>query len=188
MKFSCTSTVPEIIVIDPDIFKDDRGHFLECYRAQLYLDHGIPDRFVQDNLSSSKRGVVRGLHYQLGRPQGKLVWVVYGEIFDVGVDIRRGSPTFGKWVSFILSSENYRQVYFPEGFAHGFCVTSETAIVAYKCTDYYEPKEERGLRWDDPSLTIEWPVANPIISHKDSRFPLLVEVSLEDLPTFRAEG
>lgn len=187
MKFERSRVLPEIILVEPDVHRDQRGEFLETYQRQRYLDYGIPDHFVQDNVSYSRRRVLRGLHYQLGRPQGKLVWVVYGEIFDVGVDIRRGSPTFGKCASFMLSSQNQRQVYFPVGFAHGFCVTSDRAIVAYKCTDYYEPKDERGLRWDDPSLGIDWPVADPIISDKDREFPFLEKVSVEDLPTFGAK-
>lgn len=187
MNLERSPVLPEIIVVEPDIHGDQRGHFLETYQRRRYLQYGIPDGFVQDNLSYSEKGVLRGLHYQLGRPQGKLLWVLYGEIFDVAVDIRRGSPTFGKWASFILSSENYRQVYFPEGFAHGFCVISESAIVSYKCTDFYEPKEERGLRWDDPSLGIDWPVKEPILSGKDRRYPTLESIPVGDLPTLGAE-
>jgi dTDP-4-dehydrorhamnose 3,5-epimerase len=122
--------IPEILIIEPDVFRDDRGYFLESYHRQRYQDHGLPDRFVQDNLSFSKQGVLRGLHYQLGVPQGKLAWVVHGEVFDVAVDIRRGFPTFGQWVGLTLSTESCRQVYIPEGFAHGFCVLSETALFA----------------------------------------------------------
>lgn len=186
MKFERSSVLPEIIIIEPDLFKDNRGHFLETYQAQRYVEHGIPERFVQDNLSYSGRGVLRGLHYQIGKPQGKLVWVVQGEVFDVAVDIRRGSPTFGKWMGVTLSSDKYRQIYIPEGFAHGFCVTSETAIVVYKCTDYFAPKQERGIRWDDPSLGIEWPVAEPVLSDKDREYPTLEEMPVEDLPAFEA--
>ena len=183
---NCTShpTIPEILVIEPDVFRDDRGHFLESYHCRRYQEHGLPERFVQDNLSFSKRGVLRGLHYQLGVPQGKLVWVVQGEVFDVAVDIRKGSPTFGQWAGFTLSSENCKQVYIPEGFAHGFCVTSESALFAYKCTDYYAPREERGIRWDDSFLRIQWPISCPVVSKKDGEYPGLDSISAEDLPIF----
>lgn len=182
MKCTPSSIFPEVVIIEPDIYRDQRGHFLETYQAQRYLELGIPTRFVQDNLSYSTHGVVRGLHYQLGRPQGKLIWVVQGEVFDVAVDIRRGLRTFGQWVGTHLSSENYCQVYIPEGFAHGICVTSETAIVVYKCTDYYIPEEERGLRWDDPTLGVDWPVSDPILSDRDRALPTLEEIPVEDLP------
>jgi dTDP-4-dehydrorhamnose 3,5-epimerase len=184
MNFERLKDFPEIIVLEPDIHGDQRGHFLETYRSELYLECGLPERFVQDNLSYSRKGVLRGLHYQLGRPQGKLVSVILGEVFDVSVDIRRESPTFGQWVGLTLSATNYRQIYIPEDFAHGFCVLSETAILMYKCTEYYAPKEERGLRWNDPSLGIEWPVQEPIISDKDSELPILEEIPVDDLPNF----
>ena len=179
---------PEILVIEPDVFRDDRGHFLESYHCRRYQEQGLLEEFVQDNLFFSKRGVLRGLHYQLGLAQGKLVWVVDGEVFDIAVDIRKGSPTFGQWVGLTLSSEDFKQVYIPEGFAHGFCVTSETALFAYKCTDYYAPPEERGIRWDDPSLGIEWPVSRPIVSKKDSEYPGLDNIPAEDLPLFEVGG
>ena len=178
--------LPEILVIEPDLFRDDRGYFLESYHGQRYRENGLPGKFVQDNLSFSKQGVLRGLHYQLGVPQGKLVWVVQGEVFDVAVDIRKSSPTFGQWVGLTLSSQNVRQVYLPEGFAHGFCVTSETALFAYKCTDYYAPQEERGIRWDDSSLGIQWPISRPIVSKKDGEYPELKNISAGDLPKFEA--
>ena len=178
--------LPEILVIEPDLFRDDRGYFLESYHGQRYRENGLPGKFVQDNLSFSKQGVLRGLHYQLGVPQGKLVWVVQGEVFDVAVDIRKSSPTFGQWVGLTLSSRNVRQVYLPEGFAHGFCVTSETALFAYKCTDYYAPQEERGIRWDDSSLGIQWPISRPIVSKKDGEYPELKNISAGDLPKFEA--
>ncbi len=184
MKVMRTEELPEIIIIEPDVFKDDRGCFLETFQAQRYLENGIPERFVQDNVSYSEKGVIRGLHYQLGRPQGKLVWVAQGEVYDVAVDIQKGSPTFGKWVGVELSSEQHRQVYIPQGFAHGFCVKSETAIVVYKCTDYYAPKEERGLRWDDQLLNIGWPTRNPIVSEKDNAYETLENISDKDLPVF----
>jgi dTDP-4-dehydrorhamnose 3,5-epimerase len=186
VKINPHAEIPEILIIEPDVFRDDRGYFLESYHRGRYQSHGIPERFVQDNLSSSTRGVLRGLHYQLGVPQGKLVWVVHGEVFDVAVDIRRGSPTFGQWVGMTLSSENCRQAYIPQGFAHGFCVLSETALFAYKCTDYYAPGEERGVRWDDPSLGIDWPISNPILSDKDKAYPTLRALDANDLPLLRS--
>jgi len=187
VKVTYSSQLPEIIIIEPDVYGDNRGHFLETFQAKRYLDYGIPDRFVQDNISYSSKGVIRGLHYQLGRPQGKLVWVAQGEIFDVAADIRRGSPTFGKWMGVSLSSESYRQVYVPEGFAHGFCVISEFAIVCYKCTDYYAPKEERGIRWDDETLGIEWPIDTPVLSNKDREYPGLKVLDEEHLPRFEVK-
>jgi dTDP-4-dehydrorhamnose 3,5-epimerase len=185
---NCTShpTIPEILLIDPDVFRDDRGHFLESHHCRRYQGHGLPERFVQDNLSFSTQGVLRGLHYQLGVPQGKLVWVVQGEVFDVAVDIRKGSPTFGRWVGLTLTSDNFRQVYIPDGFAHGFCVTSETALFAYKCTDYYTPREERGIRWNDPLLGIDWPIPRPIVSKKDDGYTGLGDLSVGDLPLWEA--
>lgn len=175
------TTLPGVLLIAPRLFKDQRGHFLETYQAQRYSEYGIPDEFVQDNLSCSLRRVLRGLHYQLGRPQGKLVMVADGEIYDVAVDIRKGSSTFGKWVGSNLSSDNYQQIYIPQGFAHGFCVISERATVIYKCTDYYAPSEERGIRWDDPALAITWPVSDPIVSDKDQAYPFLAELPPDQL-------
>ncbi len=183
MKFTRSSVLPEIIIIEPAVFTDGRGHFLETYQAQRYLDHGIPAGLVQDNMCYSVQGVLRGLHYQVGSPQGKLVWVVRGEVFDVAVDIRKGSPTFGKWAGVTLSSDTYTQIYIPEGFAHGYCVTSKIAILAYKCTDYYAPEEERGIRWNDPSLEIKWPVQEPILSDKDGAYPTLENLPVTNLPT-----
>jgi dTDP-4-dehydrorhamnose 3,5-epimerase len=183
MKVSRTERL-QLMIFEPLIFTDNRGHFLETYQAERYLEHGIPDSFVQDNVSFSKKGVLRGLHYQLGRPQGKLVYVVQGEVFDVAVDIRCGSPTFGRYDGIVLSADHCRQVYIPEGFAHGFCVLSGAATVLYKCTDYYDPKEERGLRWDDPDINISWPVQGPILSEKDRLNPLLKDVALDQLPRF----
>jgi len=184
MKVTRSSKLPEIIIIEPDVFGDNRGKFMETYQAQRYQHCGIPERFVQDNASYSSKGVLRGLHYQLGQPQGKLVLVAQGEIYDVAVDIRKGSPTFGKWEAVMLSSENHKQIYIPEGFAHGFCVTSETATVSYKCTDYYAPKEERGILWNDPLLKIKWPVDYPALSDKDSQLPTIEILSAKELPSF----
>lgn len=176
--------IPGVLLIEPKVFEDDRGFFMETYHAERYARHGITGKFVQDNHSKSVKGTLRGLHYQLGRPQGKLVRVIQGEVFDVAVDVRKGSPHFGKWVGMILSSENKRQLFIPEGFAHGFCVTSETAEFLYKCTDFYAPEEERGIRWNDPGLAINWPVKNPVISEKDRSFPGLSEMEGQ-LPVYK---
>ena len=184
MKCTPVKTLPEILRIEPDVFEDDRGYFLELYRTEKYREHGISTAFVQDNLSSSKKGVLRGLHYQLDRPQGKLVYAVQGEIFDVAVDIRRGSPTFGKWISNILSSENNHQIFIPGGFAHGFCVLSESAHVMYKCTDFFDPASERGIIWNDPILQIEWPVEQPILSDKDMTYQSIEQIPREELPVY----
>lgn len=176
----------DVILVEPQIYSDNRGSFHESYHFERYVQDGIPARFVQDNISHSRRGVLRGLHYQLGNPQAKLVIAVQGEIFDVALDIRSGSPSFGKWVGTVLSSENYCQAFIPEGFAHGFCVLSETATVLYKCTDYYAPAQERGIRWNDPELGIEWPVTDPILSPKDSTYPTLKDLPADQLPVFRS--
>ncbi len=176
--------LPGLCRIEPVVFRDDRGEFVELYHVERYAERKIGKPFVQDNMSCSTEGVLRGLHYQLGHPQAKLVMVVHGEIFDVAVDIRRGSPTFGKWDGAVLSSQNRHQLFIPEGFAHGFCVLGKTATVVYKCTDYYAPSEERGVRWDDPGLGIAWPVAAPILSDKDRAYAFLSNVPPEDLPPF----
>ncbi|MDH5429770.1 MAG: dTDP-4-dehydrorhamnose 3,5-epimerase [Nitrospirota bacterium] len=160
--------LPGVLIIEPDVFRDQRGWFLEAYHAPKYQDGGIPVSFVQDNHSSSVRGTLRGLHAQLSRPQGKLVRVVKGEIFDVAVDIRRGSLTFGHWESVMLSAENFKQIYIPPGFAHGFCVLSDVAEVEYKCTDVYTPGDEIALIWNDPQVGIQWPLDTPILSKKDA--------------------
>lgn len=174
-----------VIVVEPDVFRDERGFFLETYHARKFAEGGIAAAFVQDNHSMSKRGTLRGLHAQRRRPQGKLVRVVRGEIFDVAVDIRHGSPTFKKWAGVALSEENHREVYVPPGFAHGFCVTSDVAEVIYKCTDLYDPADEFGIAWNDPEIAIRWPVENPIISEKDSRAPRISEV-VATLPRYVA--
>jgi dTDP-4-dehydrorhamnose 3,5-epimerase len=166
---------PEVLLIEPDVFPDPRGFFMETFHAVKYAEHGLPAVFLQDNHSHSSRGVLRGLHYQLNNPQGKLVRVVSGEVFDVAVDIRRGSPWFGKWVGAILSEENHRQMYVPPGFAHGFCTLSEHADFLYKCTDLYAPGDEYGIAWDDPEIAIEWPEMDYLISDKDLANPLLTE-------------
>ncbi|GAB4263307.1 MAG: dTDP-4-dehydrorhamnose 3,5-epimerase [Thermoleophilia bacterium] len=176
--------LPGVLLVEPRVFGDERGYFLETYQARRYAEAGIPGPFVQDNLSFSRRGVLRGLHYQHPHGQGKLVWVLQGEVFDVAVDIRRGSPFFGRWVGVRLSAENKRQLWIPPGFAHGFCVVSETALFAYKCTDYYAPEAEGAVRWDDPALGIDWPVADPVISAKDAAGLRLAEIPPERLPAY----
>ena len=185
MKFIPSSIFSDVITIKPDVYHDKRGHFLEVYQLKRYLEHGLPATFVQDNFSFSKRRILRGLHYQLNNPQGKLIWVVQGEIYDVVADIRKDSPTFRKWLGITLSSKNHHQLYIPEGFAHGFCVLSETALVQYKCTDYYDPSSERGLIWNDPVLNIDWPISYPILSDKDRSFPLSHELSERDIPVYQ---
>jgi dTDP-4-dehydrorhamnose 3,5-epimerase len=159
--------IPDVLCIEPAVFRDTRGRFLETYQASRYADLGLGP-FVQDNVSHSVQATLRGLHYQDPHPQGKLVYAVVGEIFDVAVDIRPESPTFGKWVGEMLSAGNHRQLWVPPGFAHGFCVLSETATVIYKCTDTYAPGCEHGLRWNDPDLAIDWPVKHPLLSPKDA--------------------
>lgn len=184
MKCTPTAELPDVLIIEPDVFGDSRGYFMETYRASRYHELGLPAVFVQDNCSFSARGVLRGMHYQLERPQGKLVSVAVGEILDVAVDVRRGSPTFGKWTGVALSADNHRQLYIPEGFAHGFGVMSETALVQYKCTDYYDPPSERGLIWSDPQVGIEWGIGNPAVSDKDGRYPVLADIPENDLPLY----
>ena len=178
------TTLPEVLLLAPKVFGDQRGFFLETYHEVRYQQAGVAARFVQDNHSRSRRGVLRGLHYQLQRPQGKLVWVVRGQVFDVAVDIRRGSPTFGRWFSCLLDDQEHRQLYIPPGFAHGFCVLSAEADFMYKCTDYYHPESEQGIAWNDPDLGIDWPVLDVILSDKDSRYPRLAEQSPEKLPLY----
>jgi len=160
-------------LIRPRIFPDPRGYFLETYQQQRFTNEDLGVRFVQDNLSFSKRGVLRGLHYQYPTWQGKLVFAIQGEIFDVAVDIRRDSPTFGKWHGVVLNDRTHEQLYVPPGFAHGFCVLSETARVMYKCTDFYAPGEEHTLIWNDPAIGIDWPVKDPILADKDAQGKLL---------------
>ena len=176
------SEIAEVLIIEPKVFGDPRGFFFESWQAERYAALGIPGPFVQDNLSRSARGVLRGLHYQWPRPQGKLVFVLDGAVLDVAVDIRVGSPTFGRSAVFEVSAANKRQVYIPPGFAHGFVVLSETALFAYKCTDYYLPQYDRGVRWDDPQLAVAWNAPQPLLSAKDARLPLLREVPQELLP------
>lgn len=173
--------LPGVLLITPRVFRDDRGFFLESFNEARFADAGLEARFVQDNHSRSAKGVLRGMHYQLRHPQGKLVRVVRGKIFDVAADIRRGSPTFGKWVGVTLDDSEMSALWIPPGFAHGFCALSEGVDVTYKCTDFYAPSDERGVLWNDPLLGINWPVETPIVAAKDQSYPLL---SLEnpDLP------
>jgi dTDP-4-dehydrorhamnose 3,5-epimerase len=163
-----------IKIIEPKVFKDSRGFFIESYSAKKLADHGINMEFVQDNHSYSVKNVLRGLHYQVNpSAQDKIVRVTAGEVYDVVVDIRRNSPTFGQWESFILSAENMKQVFIPKGFAHGFCAMSDNVDFLYKCSDYYSPQDERGIIWNDPDLGIEWPVKEPFLSPKDTEYPQL---------------
>lgn len=171
-------------LIQPTAFPDARGFFTETYHVDKYREAGIQQTFLQDNFSFSKRHVLRGLHFQSRFPQGKLVFVIQGEIYDVAVDLRRGSPTFGQWEAYVLSEENHHQLYVPEGFAHGFVVLSETAAVVYKCTDVYRPANDCGLRWDDEELGINWPVQPELLSDKDAALPTLRELDIGTLPTF----
>ncbi|MBI5014317.1 MAG: dTDP-4-dehydrorhamnose 3,5-epimerase [Deltaproteobacteria bacterium] len=180
MRFLPTQ-LPGVLVIEPDRFDDGRGFFLETYHRRKFEEGGVREVFVQDNHSRSLRGVLRGLHFQTGRPQGKLVRVVRGEVFDVAVDLRRGSPTFGRWHAVVLGGESQRMLYVPPGLAHGFCVLSEEADFLYKCTDFYAPEGDRGVRWNDPDLGIDWPLESPILSEKDARLPLLRDVPREEL-------
>lgn len=178
------TALPEVLLVEPAVFGDARGFFLESFSAQRYAEAGIPGPFVQDNVSRSRRGVLRGLHLQHPYAQGKLVSVLEGEVFDVAVDARVGSPTFGRWVGEYLSAENHRQLYVPAGFAHGFVVTSESALFAYKCTDYYHPETERAVRWDDPRVGVAWPVDAPTVSAKDQAGLPLAAFGEADLPRY----
>ena len=175
MKFLPT-TLPEVVLVEPDVFRDDRGFFLETYQTLKYGGAGLPEAFVQDNHSFSIRGTLRGLHAQVRRPQGKLIRAVAGEILDVAVDIRPESPTFGGWVGEVLSGENFRQLYVPPGFAHGFCVISESAHVLYKCTSFYDKEDEIAILWNDPAIGISWPTETPLLSPRDLGAPRLAEI------------
>lgn len=176
--------IADVILIRPRVFGDARGWFLETWQQERYQEAGLPAGFVQDNVSFSQQGVLRGLHYQYPRGQGKLVQVLAGKVFDVAVDIRRGSPTFGRSVCAELSDENHCQMYIPPGFAHGFCVLTPTALFAYKCTEFYLPDQEGGVAWNDPDLAIEWPVESPSLSEKDRRYVPLKEIDPDSLPVY----
>ena len=182
MKFTTTS-LPGVLLIEPDVYRDPRGFFLETYQEKKYAEHGIQGPLVQDNHSHSRRGTLRGLHAQSRRPQGKLVRAVEGEMFDVAVDIRRGSPTFARWFGAVLSGQNFCQLWVPPGFAHGFCVLSETVHVEYKCTDFYDPEDEVAVAWDDPAIGVAWPIQDPVLSAKDQKALRLADL-MERLPLF----
>ena len=177
---------PDILLIEPDVFSDPRGFFIETYHAEKFREHDLPTAFVQDNHSRSARGVLRGLHYQLNNPQGKLVHAATGEVYDVAVDIRKGSPNFGHWVGAILSEENHHQLYIPPGFAHGFCVLSEQTDFLYKCTELYSPGDEYGIAWDDPDIGIDWPEMDYVLSDRDLRNPGLRDSDAK-LPVYRSD-
>lgn len=179
--------LPEVVVFEPKIHGDDRGFFFESYRRDAFAAAGIYDEFVQDNHSLSVRGVLRGLHYQIKQPQAKLIRVLRGEVLDVAVDVRRNSPTFLRHVAVVLSEKNRLSMYVPKGFAHGFYVVSDSAEFVYKCSDFYCPEGERGVRWNDPGIAVSWPIAEgcaPILSPKDAALPLIDDISAGDLPEF----
>jgi dTDP-4-dehydrorhamnose 3,5-epimerase len=173
------TTLEGVLLIEPRLFRDARGQFVETWNARRYADAGIAGPFVQDNVSVSSHGVLRGLHFQIApHAQGKLVTVLHGSAYDVAVDLRRQSPTYGQWIGYELSGDNGRQLWIPPGFAHGFVVTSAQAVFSYKCTDFYAPESERSVRWDDPSLAIDWPVQHPILNERDAQAPLLGDLDL----------
>jgi dTDP-4-dehydrorhamnose 3,5-epimerase len=173
-----------VLIIEPRVFEDSRGFFMETFHRKRYAEQGIRVEFCQDNLSASSRGTLRGMHYQVRHAQAKLVQVLQGEVYDVVVDIRRGSPTLGRWVGLTLSQRNRHQVFIPRGLAHGFCVISQTATFVYKCSDFYSPEDEAGVLWNDPDLGIDWPVSAPILSEKDARLPRLRDIPEERLPVY----
>ena len=174
-----------VLIIEQNVFADQRGYFMETYQRERYADAGINADFVQDNLSFSKKGTLRGLHYQHPHDQAKLVQVIQGKVFDVVVDIRRESPTFGKWIGQYLSDKNNFQIFIPGGFAHGFCVLSDTALFHYKCSDFYAPESEGGIRWSDSDVAIDWPLEFPIVSEKDAKFSCLKDIAQDKLPSFQ---
>lgn len=178
--------LPGCLVFEPRVFEDERGSFFESFNADRLAERGLQPKFVQGNVSTSSRGVLRGLHYQWPNPQGKYVSVVEGEVWDVAVDIRRGSPTFGRWTAVVLSAENRRHLWIPEGFAHGFVTLSERAVFTYLCTATYDAAADANIRWDDADLAIDWPVSEPQLSPKDARAPLLRDVPQERLPDYVA--
>lgn len=180
------TSLPGVLLLEPKVFGDARGFFFESWNKERFEVAGIPLDFVQDNVSFSRQGILRGLHFQNPVSQGKLVQVLQGAVYDVAVDIRHGSPTFGQWYGVTLSAENHLQLYVPEGFAHGFCVVSETALFTYKCTDFYTPEHEYSLAWNDPDLGIDWPITEPSLSGKDQVGKRLGEFTPEQLPEWRA--
>ena len=177
--------LPSVLVVKPRVHEDPRGFFMETYRQNVLAGAGIQDQFVQDNHSHSSRGVLRGLHYQFRNPQAKLCRVVQGEVLDIAVDIRVGSPHFGQWVSVLLSAENHLQLYIPKGFAHGFVVQSETADFLYKCSDYYDASDDRGVLWNDPEIGIDWQTPAPLLSEKDRHYLSLSRIARDQLPRYQ---
>ncbi len=180
-----TTEIDGVLILEPKVFNDPRGFFTETWNRRRYAQTGLDVDFVQDNVSSSSRGVLRGLHYQHPQGQAKLVQVLSGEVMDVAVDIRVGSPTFGQAVCCLLTGENHRQFYVPVGFAHGFCVLSETALFSYKCSDYYSPQTEGSILWNDPDIAVDWPISDPILSAKDSTASRLKDISPDRLPVYQ---
>lgn len=178
------TAIPGVYLLEPEVFSDERGFFFESYHQQKFHEIGIASNFVQDNHSRSVKGTLRGLHYQINHPQEKLCRVIYGKVLDVAVDIRRGSPYFGKHVSAIISAENKLQIYIPKGFAHSYLVLSETAEFLYKCSDFYHPEDCRGIAWNDPELGIPWNIKKPLLSAKDIGYPRLSQVAPNDLPLY----
>ncbi|WP_448135227.1 dTDP-4-dehydrorhamnose 3,5-epimerase [Stenotrophomonas rhizophila] len=178
------TSLPGLVLLEPVVFGDARGFFFETWNADRYAAQGLPSSFVQSNVSSSSKGVLRGLHYQWPRPQGKLVTVLQGEVYDVAVDIRRGSPTFGRWEAFILSGENRRQLWIPPGFAHGFAVLSDDALFNYLCTDVYVKEADASVRWNDADIAVDWPISAPTLSSKDEQAPFLQDIPAERLPVY----
>ncbi len=181
------TSIPGVLIIEPKVFGDQRGFFMETWQQQRYAKIGLPEQFVQDNLSFSRHGVLRGLHFQHPNAQGKLVYVLQGEVFDVAVDVRQGSPTFGLWTAVMLSGQNRKQFYIPPGFAHGFCVLSYSALFTYKCTDFYNPAAEVSILWNDPDIGIEWPVKTPELSNKDQNGVRLQDYPSEHLPNYKGD-
>jgi dTDP-4-dehydrorhamnose 3,5-epimerase len=179
------ASISDVKIITPDKYADERGFFFESWEKSRYQDIGINEDFVQDNISYSKKNVIRGLHFQNPNSQGKLVYVIVGEVFDVAADIRKGSPTFGQTVEILLSSTNLKQLYIPPGFAHGFCVVSDYALFCYKCTDIYNSSAEHCITWNDPSLGINWPILDPVISLKDENGMLLADIDANHLPNYQ---
>jgi dTDP-4-dehydrorhamnose 3,5-epimerase len=178
------TSLPEVWELQPKVFRDTRGFFMETYNQQKFSDLGIPDVFVQDNHSCSAEGTLRGLHYQLQHTQAKLCRVIQGEVLDVAVDVRYGSPNFGKWASVVLSAERQNQIYIPRGFAHGFLALSDSVQFLYKCSDFYDPKSEQGIIWNDPDLGIPWGVENPLVSERDTKYTTLAKMPHELLPQY----
>ena len=179
------TSLPGVLLIKPRVFADPRGFFTETYRQNVLAEAGIRETFVQDNHSHSSRGVLRGLHYQLRNPQAKLCRVTQGEVLDIAVDVRLGSPNFGKWVSVLLSGENHTQIYIPKGFAHGFVVRSEETDFLYKCSDYFDASDDRGVLWNDPDIGIDWDMPSPILSEKDQRYLRLAQIAPDQLPRYQ---